>query len=266
MTGRQIAFSRLDEEVVRLTPVGGGGRLVCVSPHLDDVVLSCGDALAAHSGAVVVTAFAGHPDTYPDLTSWDARAGFEQGADVVAARRAEDAAALAILGATPHWLDFPDPQYGERPSRSVLAEALMQSLTALTPATVMVPVGLFHDDHILTSDAALDVLRGRPELPWFVYADAIYRRVPQLLDERLALLRAAGFEIRPVETPGGPTSDRKRRAVACYRSQVMALERSWDGGVSDAYEPEQLWQITAPLARPPVANRAGEGGRIGDRR
>ena len=48
------------------------------------------------------------------------RAGFGPGDDVVGERRREDAAALAVLGAVPRWLDFPDPQYGERPARAVL--------------------------------------------------------------------------------------------------------------------------------------------------
>ena len=76
-----------------------------------------------------MTAFAGRPARYPDdATSWDARADFEAGDDVVAARRREDEAALAALAARPTWLDFPDPQYGAKPTRSELADALGAAL------------------------------------------------------------------------------------------------------------------------------------------
>jgi LmbE family N-acetylglucosaminyl deacetylase len=218
-------------------------RLVLISPHLDDAVLGCGDLLAQHPGAVVVTAFAGRPAHYPDLTSWDARAGFAPGDDVVMARRQEDAAALDVLRARPHWLDFPDPQYGDRPARSTLGDALAQALDDLAPTVVVGPIGLFHDDHILTGDAALDLRRQRPTLTWLSYADAIYRGVPDRLAERLRALDRSGVELQPIEAPGQPASEQKRRAIACYRSQVKALECSWDGGVSDAFGPEQYWQV-----------------------
>src|SRR5204862_178120 len=87
-----------------LVPVDA--RLVVISPHLDDAVLGCGDLLRERPGAVVVTAFAGRPSVYPDLTSWDARAGFEPGADVVGARRHEDEAARRGL------LPLPGPGAG----------------------------------------------------------------------------------------------------------------------------------------------------------
>lgn len=239
--------------------------LVVVSPHLDDAVLGCGDLLGQHPGSVVVTAFAGTPAAYPDLTSWDARAGFEAGDDIVASRRREDAAALTELGARPRWLDFSDPQYGERPARPTLAAALADAIEVLAPVTLAMPLGIFHDDHILTGDAMLDVLQRHPEWTWLVYADAIYRRVPDLVDNRLAALSDGGVDLRPVAGSGRPASDRKRRAIACYRSQVQALACSWDGGVSDGFEPEQHWQVVVPTG-PLAAEHGIGGGSRGDRR
>jgi LmbE family N-acetylglucosaminyl deacetylase len=222
-------------------------RLVVISPHLDDGVLSCGDLLAAHPGAVVITAFAGRPAVYPPLTSWDERGGFEDGADVVAARRSEDEQALAVLGARPCWLPFPDPQYGARPSRRDVAEALSAALDTMSPETVAMPLGIFHDDHILASDAAIEAAfdaRRRQAAPtWLVYADAIYRPLPDLVDRRLQELGERGLSLREVDVRFGAASDLKRRAAACYRSQVRALERSWESGVSDALEPERYWQV-----------------------
>jgi len=47
------------------------GRVLAVSPHLDDAVLSTGRLLAACAGAVVVTVLAGFPEPGLALTDWD---------------------------------------------------------------------------------------------------------------------------------------------------------------------------------------------------
>jgi LmbE family N-acetylglucosaminyl deacetylase len=245
--------------------VSNSARLVVISPHLDDAVLSCGDLLARHRAAVVVTVFAGQPSNHPPLTSWDARAGFEPGADVTAARRREDQEALRVLGARPRWLDFPDPQYGSRPSRSDLADALASVLDELAPEVVVIPLGTFHDDHILASDAAHDVLVQRPTLTRLIYAEAIYRCLPGLVNDRLRALSRMGGRLRVVTAPNRTASNQKRSAVACYRSQVRALEHSWDGGVSDAFEAERYWQIIVPAAASVSSVRGSGEGRHGDR-
>jgi LmbE family N-acetylglucosaminyl deacetylase len=254
--------SALDLSLSALLPTTA--TLAVISPHLDDGVLSCGDLLAGRPGSVVVTAFAGRPSAYPSLTGWDERAGFEAGADVVAARRLEDERALSVLGAHPCWLDLPDPQYGSKPTRRDLAAALAAAVDEALPEVVVMPLGLFHDDHILTSDASLDVLRQRPSLVWLVYADAIYRRLPDLVDRRLQALGDSGLVLNEVRVPSGIASHQKRRAVACYRSQISALARSWDGGVSDAFELERYWQVILPAVSTPPSGRPVDEGQHGD--
>ncbi len=81
-----------------------------VSPHLDDAVLSAGLFLLTEPGAVVATVMAGHPGPGV-LSDWDRACGFVDGDDPVARRRDEDRAALAILGARPHHLEFLDQPY-----------------------------------------------------------------------------------------------------------------------------------------------------------
>jgi LmbE family N-acetylglucosaminyl deacetylase len=255
VTSRSVRPTRADPGTAVRLPAGS--RLVVISPHLDDGVLSCGDLLAEHPGADMVTVFAGRPRAYPPLTSWDERGGFEEGADVVAARREEDRRALTVLGARPTWLPFPDPQYGSRPDRREVADALIAALDALAPDAVALPLGIFHDDHILTGDAAIDALGRRPSPTWLVYADAIYRRVPDLVERRLRDLSGRGLTLRELDAPGIGVGDRKRRAVACYRSQVGALERSWEGGVSDAFEPERYWHVV-PESTSITADRLAE--------
>src|SRR4051812_5407345 len=138
--------------------------LLVVSPHLDDAVLGCGQLLFRQPGATVVTVFAGRPPAGTALTEWDAASGFSPGDDVVGARRAEDRAALELLGAEPYWLDHLDSQYGASPSVTEVAASLGAVVTTLTPSTVVIPLGLFHSDHALAHAACLYVLRERPDL------------------------------------------------------------------------------------------------------
>ena len=64
----------------------------------------------------MITVFTGGPAASPDPpTHWDALAGFSAGDDVLGARKLEDAAALAAVGAVPVWLDHLEHQYLERP-------------------------------------------------------------------------------------------------------------------------------------------------------
>ncbi|HEX9505794.1 MAG TPA: PIG-L family deacetylase, partial [Acidimicrobiia bacterium] len=92
-------------------------RVLVVSPHFDDAVLSCAHVVAAAREAVVVTVFGGRPTRYPAVPSaWDQRCGFRVGDDVVARRRAENAAALEALAARDEPGTLVDAQYrdGER--------------------------------------------------------------------------------------------------------------------------------------------------------
>ena len=52
--------------------------VLAISPHCDDAVFGCGDVLAVHAGAAVVTVFAGSPAPAAALTRWDAAAGFDR--------------------------------------------------------------------------------------------------------------------------------------------------------------------------------------------
>jgi hypothetical protein len=91
---------------------------VCfISTHLDDVALSCGHFLAANPGATVVTVFAGAPlESRAD--GWNAETTGETYApDALRVRRDEDASALAVVDATPYWLNLWEAEYLARPRR-----------------------------------------------------------------------------------------------------------------------------------------------------
>jgi LmbE family N-acetylglucosaminyl deacetylase len=226
-------------------------RVVVVSPHLDDAVLGCAHLMAAHPGTTVVTVFTGAPDPYPDPpTGWDALGGFAPGDDVLAARTAEDAAALAVLGATPVWLGYVEHQYlprAEWPTADDIVDGLEAALRDLAPTAVVAPFGLGNPDHDATHEAAMRVRERYGEPAWFCYEDMGYKHIPGLLAWRVARLFVRGTWPTPAALPVDPDPMRKRRAVDCYPSQLRSLEAEWRVSAKlDAPAPEQYWRLAPP--------------------
>jgi LmbE family N-acetylglucosaminyl deacetylase len=217
--------------------------VVVISPHLDDAVLSCGQLLAARPGSTVITVFAGVPDAAQASTDWDRRCGFASAAEAMTARREEDSRALGLLRAKPLWLDFLDSQYGETPSAGEICLTLQQALRDLAPDEVLVPLGLFHSDHLLVHEACDAALRVPPSVPLLVYEDVPYRGITDLLAQRLAGLRKAGARALSAHLGGRGAPGLKAlkaQAVACYASQLRGLGPR---GAADAARPERYWQL-----------------------
>ena len=226
-------------------------RIVVVSPHLDDAALGAAGLLGAHPGSVVVTVCAGAPDVYPDPpTEWDRRGGFAAGDDVLALRRDEDRAGLAVLGATPVWLDDVDWQYldeSERRAPTQVADMIEVALGPLDPTAVFLPMGLANPDHDRTFEAGRIVRERRPGWSWFAYEDAGYKHIPGLLAWRISGLFRSGLWPTPAVVPTDPDPVRKRAAVECYRSQIGPLDE--DNGLGAqlrANVPEQYWRLAPP--------------------
>lgn len=205
------------------------GRLVAVSPHLDDAVLSVGAFLGDRSDAgtevVILTVFAGDPESGLAASNWDRLAGYETEGEATHARRREDEAACAIIGAQPLWLPFSDWPYvdgrDERAIFSAVASALREEDTVLLPGSP-----LLHPDHRSVCEC---ILRG--ELPCRsvgLYVEQPYRYRVRRSRQEPALAR------RPLEALGTrpewqalpvdrSARRRKRRAVQAYRSQLPLL-------------------------------------------
>jgi LmbE family N-acetylglucosaminyl deacetylase len=223
--------------------------VVILSPHLDDAVLGCGRLLSAYPGATVVTLYAGAPDSYPDpMTHWDTLAGFGPGDDALARRREEDAAALAILDATPLWLDFVEHQYllrAEWVGPDDTVDRLEEVLRGLAPTAVLLPFGLANPDHAAAHEAGLRV-RDRYDAPaWLCYEDTGYKHIPGMLAWRVSQLFRRGVWPTPVAVPVDADDRRKRAALDCYRSQLLALEADWQVGPK-LVAPEQVWRLAPP--------------------
>lgn len=230
-------------------------RIVIVSPHLDDAVLGCSNFMAVHPGAFVVTVFAGNPPEYPTnpMRKWDVESGFAPGDDVMEVRRHEDDAALALLDATPVHLEFVEHTYnpGDRPvAPEVLVDALAPALATLRPTVVLAPFGLANPDHDVTHRACM-LARERlgSDVSFWCYEDNGYKHIPGMLAWRVAGLFRKGIWPTPVCPPADTTEARKQAAIACYPTQLLALEDDWAIGAKlAAPAPEQFWRLAPPPA------------------
>lgn len=240
--------------------------LTVISPHLDDAVFSCGALIAAARDAVVVTVLAGMPDADTALTDWDRAAGFASVTQAVANRRREDARSLNMLGARPEWLRFLDGQYGKPQSAEDIMAGLAASPALQRGGTVVAPMGLFHSDHVLVSQACMllrttvmgmqtaratqtaddhagDGAEDRAPVPptqWLFYEDAIYRRLPGMVQSRLLGWWQAGLVASPVHFPVAPWHAAKMAAVEAYESQLPLFNA---GQLADIGAPERYWSL-----------------------
>jgi LmbE family N-acetylglucosaminyl deacetylase len=229
-------------------------RIVVLSPHFDDAAMGAGQMLIQHrstADTTVITVLGGRPPAYPDPpTDWDALGGFVAGDDVVGLRQEEDRAAMAVLGAEPVWLDFPDHQYLEPPQRPRardVAPVLEAAIVARRPTAVFAPMGLANPDHVMTHNAALLVRDRHPELAWFCYEDHGYKHLPGLLAWRVGKLLRSGRWPTPALVPVTTDTEQKRTAIFCYASQIPPLERDHALTARLATNaPEQFWALAPP--------------------
>jgi len=235
-------------------------RVLAVSPHLDDAAFSAGATLAALADAghevTVVTCFTRSvPDPTGFALACQLDKGLSAGVDYLALRRAENAAAMAVLGATPVDLDLPEAPHrgytsaadlfaGVHPGDHVWRE-VADRLAGLSADLWLAPQALgAHVDHlqVLRAVASLD----RPVLWW---RDSPY------------VLRAPGAGpgtelpggLSPVELPQLP--GRRADACACYPSQ-LGFQFGGEAGMRAALAdlPEVL--LAGSAARDVLAVRA----------
>jgi LmbE family N-acetylglucosaminyl deacetylase len=213
--------------------------------------MGAGHLLGTYDNTTVVTVLAGRPPSYPDVVSdWDALGGFVAGDDVVATRREEDLAAMAVLESDYRWLEFSDHQYlepADRPTPEQVAPVLAATLDELHPTAVFVPMGLGNPDHVMVHEASLLVRAHQLDRAWFAYEDHGYKHSPGLLAWRVAKLLRSRPWATPAIVPHTPDEEKKRRAIWSYTSQIPPLER--DHALSARMKgrvPEQFWQLAEP--------------------
>jgi LmbE family N-acetylglucosaminyl deacetylase len=211
-------------------------RMVVVSPHLDDAVLSLGGTIARtarRAGSVeVLTVFGCDPDSEAPAGGWDRRGGFRTEGEAARGRRDEDRRACAVLGAEPVWLAFGDADYERHGGDAEVREAVASSVAGAA-AVVLPGFPLAHPDHAWLTEL---LLRDRiPCRRLGLYVEQPYAMraaggrgwsVPPWLEPHLA--SPASFMREPV----GPRDRRaKLTALRQYRSQLPLLGLTRHGRV-----------------------------------
>lgn len=213
---------------------------VFVSPHLDDVALSCGGAVskAARTGKPrIVTVFAGIPDgELSEFAEFQHDRWKLTGSEAVRRRRDEDCNALAELGDSVEyeWLDFLDAIYRDpgyssddaifgipRASDLHLAQQVYDVLRRIRTSRYVIPLGVGnHVDHQIVREAGAMLLRDGAEV-W------TYAELPYALDEgqlALALTQVDHHDAVRIRLDEDALR-RKLKAVECYVSQLPVLFR-----------------------------------------
>jgi len=207
-------------------------RLVVISPHLDDAVISCGALLLAHPGATVITMFAASPSAYTvPLNEWDTECGFVPGDDTMAVRRDEDGRALAAVGAAPVWLEFCQHSHEPRDDPTAVPpgalDALSEAVVRLDPSTIVAPLGLAHPDHQSCHATALAASDAVPSARRLWYSDLPYVYIPGVQAARFRMLHRAGLVATPACPSVSSDADAKWRAFCEYGTQVAGLDAQW---------------------------------------
>ena len=241
---------------------------VYLSPHLDDAALSCGGTIfqqtQAGQRALVVNVFAGAPDPgkLPAFAQ-EKHVVWGNPEDVIATRRAEDEAALAILGADAVYWEYGDAIYrvdGDRalypseagifgdvdPTEHHLPAGLADRVEAIVDrasnAVCYVPLGVGHHvDHLIARDVGRLLLRRGRSVAFYedfpyVWWNLTHHPINSEANRRSRL----GLGHQPVPTTSFPPPalkelgdweahtraidiEPKIRAVACYSAQVEDL-------------------------------------------
>lgn len=218
-----------------------------LSPHYDDAVLSCGGLLhqlaARGVRTCVYTVMAAAPAVLPATPFvQELHERWGAGGDPVTARRAEDAAALALLGAEALYGPLPDCIYRTGPDGEPLytTEAALFGpvhpddpalhLPVVLPAdgpleALYAPLAVGrHVDHQIMRDWALALGRAHPQLALMFYEDYPYKREPHAVERALEYF---GGALHPVTIPlEAAAVSAKIRAAACYVSQISTF---WSG-------------------------------------
>lgn len=186
-------------------------KVLVISPHFDDAVLSVGQFLAGRPNADVLTVFGGKPT--PPVVEWryDQSRGFKSPDEAVDARRAEDKAALDVLGAHQFVLDIPDGQYQEGHSLADIQNGILAQAATENYEFIVAPLGLAHPDHEEVNLAVHGIFKelGKP-----IY---FYEDIPsRVLHPEKVWPKVRGMKL---EFIGDGDIVKKITALECYKSQ-----------------------------------------------
>ena len=229
------------------------GRVVVVSPHVDDAVFSLAGTLAraARSGAEVevLTIFALDPASEEPANGWDTRAGFTTEGEAARARREEDREACRLVGAEPTWLPFRGGGYTKERNPDQIWEAAT-AVVAHADSVVVPGFPLTNPDHAWVSDLFTKRLS---TARLGLYAEQPYRyrsgengphpsHLPHSTIERQSHGRAPG-QVLPATASSGRRFERMHRSCLCSVSppgihrklDLMLLHEAFQRGEAIAW-------------------------------
>jgi LmbE family N-acetylglucosaminyl deacetylase len=231
-----------------------GHRHIFLSPHLDDVVYSCGGTLGVQVSTglrpLVITVFAGVPSLTLELSPLAAEVhrdmGFRQNAQIaLTTRREEDARALNYLNVDYLWLDYLDAIYRGTPAyytqkRQLIGgevhpgdlwidRELAQNLVALhdrlPDAVWYAPLGVGrHVDHQIVSSAIDRLIQRGANVK--LYEDFPYVLKESALEVRL---NEFGGTLEPALVEMSEMLHLRQEASEMYASQIQL---NFDGKAS----------------------------------
>ena len=200
-------------EPIAVDELLAGRPLVVLAPHPDDETLGCGALLvdaAAQGASCSVICVTDGSRSHPKSTKWPAERLAKE-------RRRELEAAVAILGATMHWLGHRDCQ--------VQMDADISPLIPQDALLLATWEGDPHVDH--QSVAQLAQKMARPDVMLAYYP--IWGRFTNLT-----------ARARPI-VASRAAREAKRRALACHRSQMTPLiDDDPEGFVMEAWRQEHF--------------------------
>ena len=198
-------------------------RLVIVSPHLDDAVLSLGGAIARHArfGAdwTIVTVFAGNPECSRPAGPYDRRCGFLSAGEAAASRRREDKKACALVGAKPVWLPFGGIQY-DKVNDADAVWAALEPYVDRAQILLLPGFPLVHRDHFWVTQLVRE--RAPKNRQVVFYAEQPYAHSRQAAHDRRNFV--TGLRVQWVSLYAG-IAERftKGRACRAYWSQFRTF-------------------------------------------
>lgn len=222
----------------------GVQRLLVVSPHLDDAVLSLGDLLRrVSSRAEVLTVFT-ESDPGAGL-DWARLGGFQDSAEEHAARWKEDMHAMQHLGCTYRHAGLRSGQLTQAWLSQFLPQWLTEAPSPNMKAMVLLPAGcggnrpesglahfwrrltrqpfgsMAHPEHVLVRDVFWAALKQAPQLHIGFYAELPYawRQTDAAIQAELGA--ATGCTLKPIRV--SPQVDQKLVATEHYASQVSLI-------------------------------------------
>jgi LmbE family N-acetylglucosaminyl deacetylase len=200
------------------------GRVVVISPHLDDAVLSLGAGIArlARRGVQVdvLSVFGCDPSSTRAPSGWDSRAGFANEGAAAAARREEDRVACHMVGANPSVLGFRGGSYGGPGDAEPLWHAIAEVVGG-ADVVLMPGFPLTNADHFWLH--MLLVEKPPPSERLGLYAEQPYRYAARREQPMTTFespidgprWASTGYSLRELRL--------KKRAILAYRSQIPLL-------------------------------------------